>query len=816
MRQKVNKTSRRQFIASSALGVAGITLLPSGYGWAQSPADVPANATSPMPATLKKIVEESHYAHKEMVADLAQCAETRWLHKKVDDAITIFDSQQIERVKVTGQATISLASEITYEGKNCVCLTADTQIENIQPRPSCGVEITLDKSDLSAFNRISAWIYPQMTGFQNLYVHFNLGNPGKSQLHAPCLLPNTWNRVTWEIADVARNAAGKMQISPYLGGCPPEALPVLKFYIGPIYAEKVEVDDDFGWELKERIAYCHSGYLPHMKKIAIAQNVSDSVFRLCDARNKVVYQHPVRAVHHPSGVYYELDFSDFNVCGTYYIKVGNRQTPLFVIDPQALDSSIWKSINFLRSLRCGEDVDGVHSACHLHCKVTHPQTQATVPSFGGWHDAGDLSQFEICTAEMAHAVLALAIKVKDKDAMLYHRLLEEGKVGISWLLRTRFGDGTRALAVSYGMWRSNVLTTDNDSVKRSTAENGPFENFLASAACAFAAGVYRETDVLFADWCLRVAAADFHSGSDGYQKGIYSRRWGTNIDAQVCGAGALAAAELYACTGKEEYAEAGARYAQIILSCQKREYPDWKIPVRGFFYENPAQTKTLSYEHRGHEQSPIHGLARLMEIFPQHPDRNQWKTGLELYGEYIRQTCALAPLYQILPAHIYELDKINMERFTVSAGDGAIERAYADVQAQIRGGIPLSDNAYLRIFPAAPQRRGFHATLLSKAKAVSLTGRMLHDAGLLQVAMNQIEWILGKNPFASSTMYGEGHNYHPLYVAFSRQIVGSLPVGIKTKGDTDAPYWPVINNAVYKEIWGHTTGKYLFVLADLV
>lgn len=79
-----------------------------------------------------------------------------------------------------------------------------------------------------------------------------------------------------------------------------------------------------------------------------------------------------------------------------------------------------------------------------------------------------------------------------------------------------------------------------------------------------------------------------------------------------------------------------------------------------------------------------------------------------------------------------------------------------------------------------------------------------------------MEWILGKNPFASSTMYGEGHNYHPLYVAFSRQIVGALPVGIETYEQFDKPYWPVINDAVYKEVWGHTTGKYLWVLADIV
>ena len=47
-------------------------------------------------------------------------------------------------------------------------------------------------------------------------------------------------------------------------------------------------------------------------------------------------------------------------------------------------------------------------------------------------------------------------------------------------------------------------------------------------------------------------------------------------------------------------------------------------------------------------------------------------------------------------------------------------------------------------------------------------------------------------------MYGEGNNYHPLYVAYSPQLIGALPVGIKTKGDLDLPYWPTVNNAVFK------------------
>ena len=41
------------------------------------------------------------------------------------------------------------------------------------------------------------------------------------------------------------------------------------------------------------------------------------------------------------------------------------------------------------------------------------------------------------------------------------------------------------------------------------------------------------------------------------------------------------------------------------------------------------------------------------------------------------------------------------------------------------------------------------------------------------------------------------------------------PVAAHTKDDEDKPYWPMATQAVYKEIWGHTTGKYLWVLADI-
>ena len=64
-------------------------------------------------------------------------------------------------------------------------------------------------------------------------------------------------------------------------------------------------------------------------------------------------------------------------------------------------------------------------------------------------------------------------------------------------------------------------------------------------------------------------------------------------------------------------------------------------------------------------------------------------------------------------------------------------------------------------------------------------------------------------------MYGEGWNYPDMDSFSSGMITGMMPVGIRTCGDTDEPYWPQVNNACYKEVWVTVAGKYLSLIAEL-
>lgn len=743
-------------------------------------------------------------------------ANYRWLQKEIKDQQVI--AYDREKISLYGVGTLDVVTDFTHYGSTSILLTTSTDIEDIRPRPLSKVLISLKEYNLTKYNRISVWVYPKAEGFQNFYFHFTLYfEKGKMVTHTDSLIPNKWNLVTWEVPHDDLTELTQICLGPILLGCPPEAEAELKVYFDELAFQLVDADDDLGWDLKGRIAYCHSGYFAKAQKIALTQVVKDDNFYVKDEKGLVVYTGVPQKVETEIGTFYQLDFSSLEKEGNFYIEIDDeRKTGIFSIGQNPFERSIWKSINFIRKLRCGDDVEGVHSPCHLNSYTTAPDGKM-VPNFGGWHDAGDVSQFEICTAEIAHSLLDLASRISDEH--LKEQLLIEARYGLNWLLRTRFGNGERALAVHYSIWRKNVLKSINHinpvSNLQNVSENGPYENFLAAGALAVAGRMY-ENDQVFANWCKRVAIEDFRFGVEGFKQGLFTKRWGIVPDPQIGGAVALAAAELYVLTGEKEYLQIGSEFSDKILAAQQAIYPNWKKPLRGFFYEDASHRYPLTYEHRGHEQDPVFGLARLLEVAPNYPDADKWRKGLDLYREFIEKTADLCAPYGLLPAQVYDLSNINMERFTIPASFGTKEEALINLQNQIRQGVKLDDHIYLRRFPIAIQRRGFHATLLSKTKAVSLLSKIFNDQKLKQIALNQLEWVFGKNPFSSSTMYGEGYNYHPLYVAFSPQIIGALPVGIKTKDDDDLPYWPVVNNAVYKEVWGHTTAKYLWILADLI
>jgi hypothetical protein len=134
---------------------------------------------------------------------------------------------------------------------------------------------------------------------------------------------------------------------------------------------------------------------------------------------------------------------------------------------------------------------------------------------------------------------------------------------------------------------------------------------------------------------------------------------------------------------------------------------------------------------------------------------------------------------------------------------------------QVLNGIPLGKGHYLRLFPVWMDYRGHFGTILPQAQSLSNEAQLRGDAESSTLARHQLEWIIGRNPFSQSTMYGEGFDFTPLYTPSSGDITGALPVGIQTRAENDVPYWPVQSTWTYKEVWVHPVSQWIGLMRDL-
>ena len=135
--------------------------------------------------------------------------------------------------------------------------------------------------------------------------------------------------------------------------------------------------------------------------------------------------------------------------------------------------------------------------------------------------------------------------------------------------------------------------------------------------------------------------------------------------------------------------------------------------------------------------------------------------------------------------------------------------------AQVKQGLHLGGDAWLRRYPVWFQFRGNSSVLLSEAKALSVAAQLRGDIDDEDLAQQQAQWLIGRNPFSASIMYGEGYDWTPLYSVRSGQMVGAIPVGIETKGNADIPYWPNQICWTYKEVWTQPAGEWIWLMRDL-
>lgn len=773
------------------------------------------------------LVAQADGPRKPLEAKLEDGAETRWLNKKVLDSRLLDSMEDLTRWSFKGAGDIALSDIYKKDGEHSIRIRSTDNIARVTGEGEWEDLVATRKfpsEDWRTYNRISLWVYADVAGAPALAAALTLHNEGAHLLpdqynegrDESLLLKNhAWTHIVWEIAPLDRDKVTALDFAYSLPKMFPDPGDHTVLYIDQLELQTVIPDHVEGWDVAAgKIAFSHSGYAAGSSKSAIASDLAARTFSVVDQDSgKVVLSKQVQETKTSLGTYQVLDFSELSKPGMYRIRAGDVLTQPFAIGETIWDSSVWKVLNFMYSERCGTVIPGIHGICHQDDYTIHGDKRVVVN--GGYHDAGDLTATGNVTG-MTYGLFSYAERLQQQgeNPELRDRLIEEGKWGLAWILKTRFGDGYRSTGQLISYWTNGIMGDADDRFGQ--AVNNPEWNFRVAADEALAARVLKDSDPELANRSLATAKEDWRFAVEGLKNAApLPEVYGASDELERISFGAIASVDLFRATGEKQYADEAIELGGLILQSQERRLQPWTTPMTGYFYTGPKSKDLFHRFHVGQEEQPIVALAQLCDAFPDDPNWIRWYSAIVLHSKYYQQPAAtLDAPYDVLPAGIYRESEVRL--IPQEAKWRQLRAADRDVYLnQLHNGLHLGGDYYLRRYPIWFNFRGNTSVLLSQTKALSVAARLRGDLEAEDLAQKQAQWVLGRNPFSSSIMYGEGYDWMPLYSVRSGQMVGALPVGIETKGDSDAPYWPTQNCWTYKEVWSQPAGEWIWLMRDL-
>ncbi len=789
---------------------------------------------------LKADIRNSGYVHSPLPLDYSKSFEAFGLTKKVLVSDVLCDMEDMGKWSHKGIGGISMTAERSCEGSHSLRLVAPTTYPQFLDW-GLGFGTSLASFDVGGaswekYNRIRFFIYPDCEGARSIYLNLYVVNDGKIKVpdkygregyHEINLVNGQWNECFVEMTELARDKVTALQFAIEVFGKERTMGDSLKFDIDAVTLETVENPEVVsGWVPAEnRIIYSTTGYGDESQKTAIV-NVKkhNGNFQLIDNISKgLVYQGKIQSQKTKLGSFETIDFSDFKKEGEYYIKVGDITTSPFYINKNIWDNSAWRVLNFIFCERCGYPVPLKHGVCHTDLNGEHNGKLFAMN--GGWHDAADMSQQILQSGEIVQSLLEMAESAKEKgNTALHLRLMEEAEWGIDMILKSRFGDGYRAQTWGTNLWTDGFIGTKDDSTgrRRIRVHNRAFENFVFAGIEAYASLV-EEKDKMLKENLRKVAIEDFTFAKRRFDS------LGFNDMSSIGGGGdhaamasnsqymaniSFASSILYKLTGNSYYATEAANAIRYTLDCQRTEPLKDKDKLSGFFYRDLNKKSIVHYTHQSRGQVYMQALTMLCKTQPGHADYNRWKASIRLYGDYLKTIMQYVQPYGMVPSGVYHIDEVKDSVNFYKVQVGIFSGAEKDYKEQLENGVKLDREHYLRVFPVWFSFKGNAAVHLSTGKAAALAGKFLNDKNLINLAEQQLFWIVGKNPFGQSLIWGEGSNYPQLYTALPGETVGGIPVGMQSRFNEDTPYWPQFNTATYKELWGASAARWLSLIAE--
>lgn len=782
-------------------------------------------------------VKESGYIHRPLILTEDNSFET---HHKNDNILSqeiIFSPEQHMTWQHRGRGDCSF-----NEDKEIVLSSPHIYPTWPQGAPDDGdytnygemsVYFELDHRDLREFNRIYFEVKAECPGMVNPHVVVSLKNDGTIKIpdiynregyHTVNLMNKEWNECFLDMTDLPRDAICELAFSVLINGHDRATLDEMNITIRKVCLQKVEsTTHSKGWiPLEESIIYSHNGYHTDGHKIAIVKNGNNSYFEVVDSSSQeVVYKNNVQNIKTVTGEYGILDFSSLTTSGIYELKINGIQSKEFPINDyqERWSESIYRSLNFIFCERCGCPVPDKHGSCHEDVIATH--NGKTMIFNGGWHDAGDLSQQLVQTAEVALALFEMSQYMKDKDEQLYLRLLEEAEWGFDFILKTRFGDGFRATSAGVTRWSDCLIGNMDDSFAR--VHDNAYENFFLSGIEG-AIALAMDDDNRLRDKAIKIALEDYEFALkkfeiDGFKHEpiFWEHTYNTSRSLYLATI-VWTSCILYQLTNDKKYSQNASDWATQLLDCQETKglkLYDGKM-IKGFFYRDCTHKVIQHFNHQAREHMYAKALVALVEAHVCQENDELYIQSMKAYGDYLKYLMDFTYPYPMISSGLYfddeNLDEESFNRQHLLVGEEAKE----DYLKQLENAHKVGEHLYIKKFPVWFSFKGNNGILLSMGKSASLIGKYLQDKQLLEIGEGQLKWMVGMNPFGQSLVYGEGYDYAQQYSVQTGEMIGEMPVGIQTFENEDDPYWPQFTNATYKEVWVGLAGKWMDLLVDLL
>lgn len=158
------------------------------------------------------------------------------------------------------------------------------------------------------------------------------------------------------------------------------------------------------------------GYIPKTSKVAVMMSQEDvqvNEFEVVDAFTcKTVGRYGSKHVKACGALgkmkaTFRLNFSDFQIPGTYFLKAGNYKSPIFAINGNVYQGTADFVLNYMRQQRCGYN-PFLKDSCHQNDGyiTNHPSKSGQkLDVRGGWHDATDYLQYTTTTANAIYQMM---------------------------------------------------------------------------------------------------------------------------------------------------------------------------------------------------------------------------------------------------------------------------------------------------------------------------------------------------------------------------------------------------------------------------